>query len=239
MDAVLRPTVAKTVPKAFDQDTVEKLITALTTGEDDNAHAWRERDLAIVLTALLTGCRLSELVTLNIGDFRDLDDAGRVKAITVHGKGNKQRVLTAEPALVDVLTSYLDSRLQRFPGSGKARTSPTASPWRRLRATDPLFLGADGERITAPTIQYRVERAYRRAGINGQRAKGALVHQLRHTFATSLADSDVNVYTLMVLLGHESMTTTQRYTQGAGKETRAASATNPVYRLLDSQRNGQ
>ena len=239
MDAVLRPKVAKTVPKAFDQDAVEKLITALTTDEDDNAHAWRERDLAIVLTALLTGCRLSELVTLNIGDFRDLDDTGRLKAITVHGKGNKQRVLTAEPALVDVITSYLDSRLRRFPGSGKARTSPTASPWRRLRATDPLFLGADGERITAPTIQYRVERAYRRAGINGQRAKGALVHQLRHTFATSLADSDVNVYTLMRLLGHESMTTTQRYTQGAGKETRVASATNPVYRLIEKNETGQ
>lgn len=59
------------------------------------------------------------------------------------------------------------------------------------------------------------------------------MHQLRHTFATSLADSDVNIYTLMRLLGHESMTTTQRYTQGAGKETRAASATNPVYRLIE------
>ena len=64
-------------------------------------------------------------------------------------------------------------------------------------------------------------------------------HQLRHTFATSLADSDVNVYTLMRLLGHESMTTTQRYTQGAGKETRVASATNPVYRLIEKNETGQ
>ncbi len=154
----------------------------------------------------------------------------------MHGKGNKQRVLTAEPALVDVLMSYLDSRLRRFPGSGKARTS---LPWRRLRATDPFFLGVDGEGIPAPTIQHRVERAYRCAGIIGQRAKGALVHQLRHAFATSLADSDVNIYTLMRLLGHESMTTTQRYTQGAGKETRAASATNPVYRLIEKNETGQ
>ncbi|MFC4604505.1 tyrosine-type recombinase/integrase [Rhodococcus kronopolitis] len=79
------------------------------------------------------------------------------------------------------------------------------------------FVGADGDRITGHTIQCRVERAYRRAGINGQRARGSLVHQLRHTFATSFADADVNVnvYTLMRLLGHESMTTTQRYTTGA------------------------
>jgi len=132
-----------------------------------------------------------------------------------------------------VPTSYLDSSLQQFPGSGKARTSPTASPCRRLRATDPLFPGADGERITAPTIQYRVERAYRRAGINEQCTKDALAQQLRHPFATSPADSDVNIYTLMRLLGHESMTTTERYTQSAGKETRAASAANPVYRLIE------
>ncbi len=137
---------------------------------------------------------------------------------------------------MDVLTDYLESRLQRFPpGSGKARSSPTDSPWRRLRAKDALFVGADGERITGPTIQYRVERAYRRAGINGQRAKGALVHQLRHTFATTLADQNVSVYTLMRLLGHEAMTTTQRYTKGAGKETRSASALNPAYRMLETK----
>lgn len=234
MSAVLRPKIPKTVPKSFDNDAVQRLVKALMEPDDANTRAWRERDFAIVLTALLTGCRLSELVVMNVGDLRDTDDTGRVKAIMVHGKGNKERVLTAEAALVDVLTSYLESRIVRFPGAAKRQSSPTTSPWRRLRATDPLFVGLDGERITGPTIQYRVERAYRRAGINGQRAKGALVHQLRHTFATSLADSDVNVYTLMRLLGHESMTTTQRYTQGAGKETRAAAATNPVYGIIST-----
>ncbi|WP_137725856.1 tyrosine-type recombinase/integrase [Prescottella subtropica] len=233
MSAVLRPKIPKTVPKAFDTESVERLFAALATPDDGNRRAWQQRDLAIVLTALLTGCRLSELVVMNLGDLRDTDTTGAVKAITVHGKGNKQRVLTAEPALVEVLTAYLQSRLDRFPGAGKVRFSPTDSPWQRLRARDPLFVGADGDRITGPTIQYRVERAYRRAGVNGQRAKGALVHQLRHTFATSLADANVNIYTLMRLLGHESMTTTQRYTQGAGKDTRTAAGRNPVYRILE------
>lgn len=238
MSAVLRPKPAKTIPKAFDNDAVRRLVSSLSTPEPDdaNARAWQERDFAIVLTALLTGCRLSELVVMNVGDLRDIDATGSTKAIMVHGKGNKERVLTAESALVDVLTDYLASRLQRFPGSGKARSSPTDSPWRRFRGTDPLFVGADGARITGPTIQYRVERAYRRAGINGQRAKGALVHQLRHTFATSLADADVNVYTLMRLLGHEAMTTTQRYTAGAGKDTREAAAHNPAYAAVHSAR---
>ncbi len=232
MSAVLRPKQPKTIPKSFDNDAVKRLLASLSGPDDDHVRAWQERDFAIVLTALLTGCRLSELVVMNIGDLRDIDASGRTKAIMVHGKGNKERVLTAEAGLVDVLTSYLASRLERFPGSGKVRSSPADSPWRRFRGTDPLFVGADGDRITGTTIQYRVARAYRRAGINGQRAKGALVHQLRHTFATLLADADVNVYTLMRLLGHEAMTTTQRYTAGAGADTRAASATNPAYTYM-------
>jgi hypothetical protein len=76
----------------------------------------------------------------------------------------------------------------------------------------------------------RVLRAFRRAGIDGDRARGALVHGLRHTFATELANSDVSVYTLMKLLGHESMVTAQRYVTAAGTETRAAAAQNRLYR---------
>ena len=75
----------------------------------------------------------------------------------------------------------------------------------------PLFVGADGERITRGTLQYRVLRAFRRAGIDADRVRGALVHGLRHTFATELANADVSAYTPPKLLGHESMVTSQRY----------------------------
>ena len=50
----------------------------------------------------------------------------------------------------------------------------------------PLFVGVDGERISRGTSQYRVLRAFRRAGIDANRARGALVHGLRHTFTTEL-----------------------------------------------------
>jgi integrase len=63
-------------------------------------------------------------------------------------------------------------------------------------------------------------------------ASSALVHGLRHTYATELASSDVSVYTLMKLLGHESMTTSQRYVTAAGTETRSAAAQNPLYALI-------
>lgn len=71
--------------------------------------------------------------------------------------------------------------------------------------------------------------AFRRAGIDADRARGALVHGLRHTFATELANCDVSVYTLMSLLGHESIVTSQRYVTAAGTETRTAAAQKRLY----------
>jgi site-specific recombinase XerD len=98
----------------------------------------------------------------------------------------------------------------------------------------PLFVDArDGSRITHRTLQYRVLRAFRRAGIDAERQRGALVHGLRHTFATDLANADVNVYELKNLLGHASLATSQRYIDGAGQETRAAAASNPLYNKLN------
>jgi integrase len=59
---------------------------------------------------------------------------------------------------------------------------------------------------------------------------------LRHTFATEPANADVSVYTLMKLLGHESMVTSQRYVTAAGTETRTAAAQNKLYGLLEQER---
>ncbi|GAA3141933.1 hypothetical protein GCM10020255_018720 [Rhodococcus baikonurensis] len=80
-------------------------------------------------------------------------------------------------------------------------------------------------------MQYRTKRAYIRAGIEDQKVRGALVHQLRHTFATGLADQGVSVYELRQMLG--SIQTTSRYTAAAGQETRVAAAANPVYKMLE------
>lgn len=97
-------------------------------------------------------------------------------------------------------------------------------------------MGADGERITRGTLQYRVLRAFKKAGLNRQRARGVLVHGLRYTFATELANADVSVYALMKLVGHESMVTSQRYVDGAGTQNRAAAAQNPLYGLIEQPR---
>ena len=176
-------------------------------------------------------CRVDELLRANVGDLRPSDDGA---VIHVRGKGGKDRRIPIEPGLVEVLEHYLDSRATRFPTTTRRR-----SPGRGLAAwapTAPLFVGADGERISRGTLQYRVLRAFRRAGIDADRARGALVHGLRHTFATELANSEVSVYTLMKLLGHESMVTSQRYVTAAGTETRTAAAQNKLYDLLADDR---
>ena len=115
--------------------------------------------------------------------------------------------IEAEP--LSVIQTYLDSRAARFPDTEKCRAT-AGSGLVRWPASSPLFVGRDGQRITQGTLQSRIKRAFRRAGPDTQPVPGGLVHGLRHTYTTELAGSGVSVYTLMKLLGHESMTTSQR-----------------------------
>lgn len=189
---------------------------------------WPERDRALILTAVLAGWRADELIHANVGDIRTTDDGG---VLHVRGKGNKDRRNFVEDRLIKVLERYLDSRAARFPG-GTKRQSASAG-MKAWPTTAALFVGTDGERIIRGVLQYRVLRAFKKAGVDNQRARGALVHGLRHTYATELGNSDVRVYALMKLLGHKSMVTSQRYVDGAGAENRAAAARNPLYRLIE------
>ena len=130
-------------------------------------------------------------------------------AIHVRGKGGKERSVPIEAELLSVIEVYLDSRAIRFPGGTKRKAGDSTSALSRWPARSPLFVGRDGERITRGTLQSRIKRSFKRAGPEAQPVPGALVHGLRHTYATELAGADVSVYTLMKLLGHESMTTSQ------------------------------
>lgn len=228
MPLVGRPKVGKTLPEALPSDAVAALLAAIDDDDSQRHTDWAERDRALILTALLAGLRADELLRTNVGDIRATDDGGGV--IHVRGKGGKDRRVPVEPGLIAVIEAYLQSRRTRFPGTTK-RSSIGAglTVW---PAQSPLFVGRGGERITRGALQYRVLRAFRRAGPDAQRVRGALVHGLRHTFATELANAEVSVYTLMKLLGHESMTTSQRYVAGAGTETRTAAARNPLYGLI-------
>jgi integrase/recombinase XerC len=231
MQLVGRPKLARPLPKALPRQAVQALLDAVAQDQDSRRQTgWGERDLAIILTALLAGLRADELRQADVGDIRTTDDSAAV--IYVKGKGGKERSVPIEAELLAVIEAYLDSRAIRFPGGTKRKAGDDTSGLSRWPTRSPLFVGRDGERITRGTLQARIKRAFKRAGPEAQPVPGALVHGRRHTYATELAGSDVSVYTLMKLLGHESMTTSQRYVTAAGTETRSAAARNGLYALI-------
>ena len=233
MSFVGRPKLPKSLPKSLPLAAVEALLSALADDQDaQRATDWPERDRAIILTALLSGLRADELRRIDVGDIRTTGDGAAV--IHVKGKGGRERSVPIEAELLGVIDHYLRSRAIRLPDRGRQRSVGKDGGLATWPHRAPLFVGRDGERITRGTLQSRVKRAFTRAGPDAQPVAGALVHGLRHTYATELASSDVNVYTLMKLLGHESMTTSQRYVTAAGSETRSAAARNPLYGMIDA-----
>jgi len=172
----------------------------------------------LVATFLVTGIRLSEAVALNLGS---LDGPRGARRLVVIGKGNKARTVPIEETLEDLLLRYLAERRERFPG---------------LRFDDlrlPLFVRTDsGTRFSRQQVEYLVDRLYRRAGIRARIPEGALVHALRHTFATSALDHGVHVVELQELLGHASLDTTRRYLDATAAQLRHAVASHPAQAAL-------
>jgi integrase/recombinase XerC len=213
MQLVGRPKLAKALPKALPRAAVKALLETVAHDRESKRQTdWAERDLALILTALLSGLRAEELSQANVGDIRTTDDGAAV--ILVKGKGGKERSVPIEAELLSVIEAYLHSRAIRFPDAIKRKAAAADSSLSQWPARSPLFVGRDGDRITRGTLQSRIKRAFKRAGPDAQPVPGAMVHGLRHTYATELAGSDISVYTLMKLLGHESMTTSQRHRQG-------------------------
>jgi site-specific recombinase XerC len=170
MSLVGRPKAPKSLPKGLGGETVSGLLRAIDHDDGPRRRSdWAERDRAIVLMAVLAGLRADELVRADVGDIRSTDEGG---VIHVRGKGNKDRRIPVEQALIRELDVYLDSRAARFPRSTKRR--PSKGGLAAWPAAAPLFVGSDGQRITRGTLQYRVLRAFKKAGLNSQRAPGVL-----------------------------------------------------------------
>jgi site-specific recombinase XerC len=101
MSLIGRPKVTKTLPKGLGADTVSSLLTVIDLDRGSGRRSdWAERDRAIVLTSVLAGLRADELVRADVGDIRPTDEGG---VIHVHDKGNKDRRIPVEQALVDEL----------------------------------------------------------------------------------------------------------------------------------------
>jgi site-specific recombinase XerD len=145
------------------------------------------RERAAMEIAYAAGLRLSEVLHLKLSDI----DSERMILRVDQGKGKQDRNVMLSPALLETLRAY----------------------WKRSRPRVWLFPGQGGKRPLNPTV---LQRAFKQAKQEARITKPVSFHSLRHTFATHLLESGVNVRTIQVLLGHRSLGTTQRYTHVAG-----------------------
>ena len=182
------PRVPKTLPRAMTLPDTERLLAA---EEEDAAVPERERALFELLYA--TGLRVSEAAGL---DLEDVDFSARLVRVT--GKGSRERIVPFGEAAADALEAYLPSRhaLRRRADEDDAD------------AGEPLFVNARGGRLTSRSMARLLKRRLRAAGLPAEISP----HALRHTFATHLLQAGADLRAIQELLGHASLSTTQKYT---------------------------
>ncbi len=179
------PQIPKSLPKALTVAEATRLVEAPDVGMPVGV-----RDRAILETLYATGCRVSELIGL---DLHDLDTETSTALVT--GKGNKQRIVP--------IGSYAAAAIQAW--------LPVRMSMRRSGA-DPgaLFLSIRGNRMSRQAV-WRLVRSYGvRARIDEKRLSP---HVLRHSAATHMVEGGADLRTIQEILGHASLSTTQVYTR--------------------------
>lgn len=230
MPGVKKPKKPKTLPKAFTPEAADRIVDAVQDGTVPRRDPWPELEQAIVLTDLITGARTSELLAMNVEDVNRVPGA---EGLRVMGKGSNERFIPVEPEAIAVLAAYLATRRERFPATARKRgIVADADEFKWWDPKAPLFVGRKGERLTRGALAYMIDLVYRTAGVEAERAKGALTHAMRHTAATRAAEGRANVFELKQLFGWKTLTTPQHYVEATAHEVRGAASRNPVYGRL-------
>lgn len=187
--SVSMPKLGKHIPVFLSVDEVFSLLEE--PGPQDQ---FQHRDTALLELLYSTGMRVAEIVNLNLEqvDF----EAGMVRVV---GKGKKERLIPVGSQAVDAVNRYLESRLQLL---GKKR--------QQGKKVDEyaLFLNNRGGRLTTRSVERMVQGYALRAGIMA----AVTPHALRHSFATHLLEMGADLRVVQELLGHASLSTTQKYT---------------------------
>jgi integrase/recombinase XerC len=172
------------LPRALTVDQARDVTDHVSDVSDDPAI--QTRDIAFFSLLYGSGLRIAEALSLNV---RDATALRTNLSLTVVGKGSKTRIVPVLAAVRSAIDAWLALHPERQPDS-------------------PLFLGARGKRLD-PAVAQKVLRVYRRlAGL----PEHATPHALRHSFATHLLASGSDLRSIQDLLGHASLSTTQRYT---------------------------
>jgi integrase/recombinase XerC len=178
------PKQEKPLPKFL---TVDDAVHLLDSGKLENSLDLRDR--AVLEVFYSTGIRVSELVGL---DWADIDV--QLGIVRVVGKGSKERIVPIGAVAQEALESYAQSVRLKWQIACRGKT--------------PVFLNHRGRRITTRSVARIVEKRLKLAGIEIKIGP----HGLRHSFATHLLNSGADLRVIQEMLGHVSLSTTQRYT---------------------------
>ena len=188
-EAIIGPRAERRLPGYLIVDDVAALLRAVERAvaeAGERQRPLRLRDRALIELLYSSGLRASEAVAI---DWNHVDAALGVVRVE-HGKGGKQRVVPMTADAVRALTDYRDG---------------WTLPRRDERA---VFLNHRGRRLSVRSVGRIVESAVRAAGL----AAKASPHALRHSFATHLLENGADLRAIQEMLGHASISTTQRYT---------------------------
>lgn len=177
------PKIAKLLPKAVDQIDIKNIFFALKKYHQE---AWLcKRDEALL--ALIYGCglRISEAINITA---KSLEGA---QFLVVEGKGKKQRMVPFLPLVREKIKNYLD-----------------ICPF-EIKREDAIFLGRNGKKILRQEFNKSLQNIRKNLNLSDT----ITPHAFRHSFATHLMEGGVDLRAIQGMLGHESLSTTQRYTK--------------------------
>ncbi len=177
------PKLKKSLPRPINVDLAIQVIKQAEEIEDEKWIGLRNK--AILLLLYGCGLRISEALSLNHDDIQNEDH------ILIKGKGEKERIVPMMPYIKRGIENYLE-----------------ACP-KEIVSGDALFIGKRFSRLSPRIIQYALEKIRTALSL----PETATPHALRHSFATHLLDSGGDLRTIQELLGHSSLSTTQKYTK--------------------------
>ncbi len=189
LSGVTAPKVGRFIPVFLTVDETFALLEAPTVKD-----TYALRDVAMLELLYSTGMRVSELVTRDLADLDFIEEV-----LTVRGKGDKERLVPVGSPAIEAVRGWLPQRLQLIElraGRGRAVEK------------EALFLNGRGGRLTSRSVERLVKAYGERAGIT----QIVTPHALRHSFATHLLEMGADLRSVQELLGHASLSTTQRYT---------------------------
>lgn len=144
-------------------------------------------DKVIMAMILSTGMRRDEFCKLKISDYNGTH-------ILIHGKGNKERKLALQPALIQLLNEYIGYRINKYGNKD-----------------DALIVSKYGKAFTGDGIYERVKVILAKAGLEQDRIDEIHPHTLRHSFVANMLESGADIFVCQIALGHASLKTTMRY----------------------------